>query len=195
MNGHRRFGASALSGVAAAALVLGAGLAFAPIGSARAAPAPEFTLEFGGLEPGVPQTDVGAFTIEQAADLVLFEWSEATGLLAGIDTQVGERVALDVEVCDSAGMCLDPRSLAGPVPFAAGVGSLTVTAQLTAAVEPGESGSVVGRLAFVGEETGLAATGSDAAQLLAAALASIAVGALVFALVRRRGELRDAGSG
>ncbi len=74
------------------------------------------------------------------------------------------------------------------MPFAAGVGALTVTAELTAAVEPGESGSVVGRLAFVAEESGLAATGSDAAQWLAAALAAIAVGALVFALVRRRDD-------
>ena len=83
----------------------------------------------------MPQTDVGTFTLEQAADLVLFEWSEATGLLAGIDTQVGERVALDVEVCDSAGTCLDPRNLTGPVPFAAGVGALTVTASRPTSVE------------------------------------------------------------
>jgi hypothetical protein len=195
MNGQRRFALSTLSAFAAAALVLGAGLAFGSVGSARAAPAPEFTLSFDGLEPGVPQTDVGTFTLERPADLVLFEWSEAVGLLAGVDTQVGERVVLDVEVCDAAGMCLDPTTLGGAVPFAAGTGSLTVTAELTAVVAPGEAGSIVGRLAFVAEESGLAATGSDTAPWLAAALAAIAVGTLVFALVRRRGDPLDGWSG
>jgi hypothetical protein len=205
MNGSRGWGVSVFSAAVAAALTLGAAFALAPGGSARAAPALEFSLDFSNLQPGVPQTEVGTFELEQDADLVTFDWIERVGLLAEAGPQAGERVVIEVVVCDSVGTCLDPRAITDPVPFAAGTGSLSVTLQLSDAVEPGESGSVVGRLTFVAEDApglpggegpaagggGLALTGPDAAPWIAAGAASIAVGALVFALVRRRGDARD----
>lgn len=184
MIGYRRFGVSVLAAFAAAALALGAGLALVPGGSARAAPAPEFSLEFPGLTPGVPQTDVGTFSLERPADLVAFEWLEQVGVLAP------GAVAIDIEACDSAGSCVDPRTIAGPVPFAAGTGTVTVTVELIGAVGNGETGSLVGRISFAAEE-GLAATGFDALPWLAAGIAGVLIGVLVFVLVRRRGDARD----
>ena len=185
MNSSRRSWVSALAGFGAAAVALGAGLALGPVGSARAAPAPEFTLEFLELEPGVPQTDVGTFALDRAADLVAFEWLELVGVLAPAATTI------DIEVCDSAGSCVDPRTIAGPVPFASGTGSVTVTVELVGAVGSGETGSLVGRLSFAAADEGLAATGSDVESWLAAGIAAIALGTLVFVLVRRRGTPRD----
>ena len=95
MNGYRRYGVSALSALAAASLALGVGLALAPFGPARAAPTPEFTLEFPGLVPGVPQTDSATYTLERDADLVSFAWLERSGVLAndnGRDRHRGVRL-------------------------------------------------------------------------------------------------------
>ena len=189
MNGYRRFGVSAIAAFAAVALALGTGLALGPVGIARAAPAPEFTLEFPGLEPGIPQTDTGTFVLDRAADLVLFEWLEQAGVLAP------GAVTVDVTACDSAGNCVDPRTIGGPVPFAAGTGSLTVTATLVGVVEPGATGSLVGRMSFTAEDQVLAATGFAAASWLAAGIAGIAIGTLVFVLIRRRRDPSDEWSG
>ena len=60
MSGSRRFGASAIGALVVTILAIGTGLALAPT-AADAAPAPEFTLDFPGLQPGVPQTDTGSF--------------------------------------------------------------------------------------------------------------------------------------
>lgn len=181
MNGSRKWSSSALGAVVALALALGTCILLAPVGSARAAPAPEITLVFTGLEPGVPQTEVGSFTLERDADLVLFEWLEQLGVLAPT------RVALDIEACDSAGMCVDPSAITGPVPFAAGTGTLSITAELIAPAENGETGSITGRLSFAADDL-LASTGSEWAPWAAAGLAAIAVGALVLALIRARRE-------
>jgi hypothetical protein len=180
MIGYRRVGASVVGAVAAAALALGIGLAVAPVGTARAAPAPEFTLEFTDLQPGVPQTDSGTFTLDRAADLVSFAWIEQVGTLS-------DSIVFDVEACDSTGSCVDPTALTGPVPFAAGLGTLTVTAELTAAAGNGETSSSIGRLSFVADDP-LALTGSDVAPWIAAGIAAVAVGALILALTRRRGD-------
>ena len=99
-------------------------------------------------------------------------------------------VAIEIEACDSAGSCVDPRTIVGPVPFAAGIGSVTVTVELIGVVGNGETGSLVGRMSFAAEE-GLAATGYDALPWLAAGIAAVAIGALVYVLVRRRGDPRD----
>lgn len=179
MNTARRLGAGAVLAAIVAALALGAGLASVTDGSAEAAPAPEFTLEYTGLEMGVPQSDAGTFTLERDADLVLFEWLQQAGVLAP------NRVALDVEVCDSTGRCVDPRTITGPVPFAAGTGTLTVTAELIAPAGNGESGSISGRLSFTADDA-LAISGSDWGPWLAGAFAAVAVGALVLALISSR---------
>ena len=180
MNGYRKWGSSALGAVIAAALALGAFLLLAPIGSAQAAPTPEFTLVYTGLQQGVPQTEVGSFTLERDADLVLFEWLDRAGVLAP------PRVALDVEVCDSAGNCFDPTAITGPVPFAAGTGTLAITAELMTPAENGETGSITGRMSFTAPDDALAATGSEWAPWISAGLATVAVGELVLALIRGR---------
>ena len=174
MNGYRRFGVSVLAAFAAAALALGVGWPSSPVGSARAAPAPEFTLEFAGLEPGVPQTDVGTFSLDRAADLVAFEWLEQVGVLAP------GAVAIDMEACDSAGSCVDPRTIAGPVPFAAGTGSVTVT--VGAGRRRRQRRDRLARRPDVVRRGGRARRdGIRRAPWLAAGIAGIAVGALVFA--------------
>ena len=180
MNASRSWGSSALGAVVAAALALGACLLLAPVGSAQAAPAPEFTLVYTGLEQGVPQTEVGSFVLERDADLVLFEWLDRAGVLAP------DRAELDVEVCDSAGNCFDPTAITGPVPFAAGTATVAVTAELVTPAENGETGSITGRLSFTAPDDALAATGSEWAPWISAGLAAVAVGALVLALVRSR---------
>jgi hypothetical protein len=64
---------------------------------------------------------------------------------------------------------------------------VTVTAELTQAAGNGETGSIVGQLTFVADDE-LAFTGSNVAPWLATALAALAVGALLLALLRRRQE-------
>ena len=184
MTGYRKWGSSALGAVIAAALALGACLLLAPVGSAQAAPTPEFTLVYTGLQQGVPQTEVGSFVLERDADLVLFEWLEQAGVLAPT------RVALDVEVCDSSGNCFDPRAITGPVPFAAGTGTLAITAELIAPADNGETGSITGRMSFTAPDDALAATGAEWAPWVSAGLAAVAVGALVLALIRDRRGMR-----
>jgi hypothetical protein len=184
MNRLRSFGASAAAAVVAAALVVGLGMALASVGPARAAPAPEFTLVFTGLQPGVPQTDSGTFSLDRDADLVLFEWLEQTGVLAP------DRATLDVEVCDSAGTCLDPRTLTGPVAFAAGTATLSVTAELTAPADNGEAGTITGRLSFTADDE-LAASGWMWMPWITAALAALSVGALVLAITGHRRASAD----
>lgn len=172
----RRLGASAIAAFAATALALGAAFSLGPTGSARAAPAPIFTLDFTGLTPGVPVTETGAFTLDRDATLASFVWLERIGVMNFVD--------LTVEVCDSAGTCVDPLVGAGTA-FAAGVSTVTVTAVLTGQAGNGETGSIVGQLAFVADDE-LAATGAQLAPWLASAAAVIALGALILAGVRRR---------
>ena len=103
MNGHRRFGVSALAALAASALALGVGLALAPVGS----PAPRPLR----VHSGVPGTRSRVFRRPRSAPSRStapptsspFEWLEQVGVLAP------GAVAIDIEVCDSAGSCLDPR--------------------------------------------------------------------------------------
>lgn len=177
MNRSRGLAASAIGAFVVAAVALGAGLALAPVGAARAAPAPLFTLEFTGLTPGVPQTESSAFQLDRAATLASFAWLEQTGVMASI--------ALDIEVCDSTGSCVDPTALGAGFPFAAGTVSVAVTAELAQAAGNGETGSIVGQLTFVADDD-LAFTGANAAPWAATALAALAVGALLLALLRRR---------
>ena len=179
MNRSRRVGASAVVALAAGAFALGLGLALTPFLPARAAPAPEFTLEFPGLVPGVPQTDSATYTLERDADLVSFAWLERVGLLSHDATTV------EIEVCDSAGRCVDPTAIAEPVAFRAGIGSVTVTVELVTQAGNGETGAMSGRLSFLADDS-LAATGADAAPWIAAGAAAVAVGALGVALTRRR---------
>jgi hypothetical protein len=93
-------------------------------------------------------------------------------------------VDLTVEVCDSAGTCVDPVVGAGTA-FAAGVSTVAVTAVLSGQAGNGETGSIVGQLTFVAEDE-LAATGAALAPWLASAAAVVALGALLLAVVRRR---------
>ena len=184
MSRYRRFSVSALAALAAGSVALGLGLALTPFLPARAAPTPEFTLEFPGLVPGIPQTDSATYTLERNADLVSFAWLERSGVLTDAASTV------DIQVCDSAGHCLDPTALAGPVAFAAGAGTVTVTVELIGATDNGESGAMSGRLSFLADEN-LAVTGADAAPWLAAGAAAVAVGALGLALTRRRERPTD----
>ena len=186
MSRARRFGASAFGALVVAILAIGTGLALAP-GAANAAPAPEFSLDFSGLQPGVPQTETGGFTLDRAADLVAFDWLARAGVLASA-------VIIDIEVCDSAGNCVDPRTIAGSVPFAAGAATVTVPVELPAAAGNGQTGTAVGRLTFQANDD-LAATGFPAAPWIAGGIAVIAVGALLVALVRRRDDPGEGQSG
>ncbi len=182
MNGARRIGSTALGAAIAAALALGLGLLLVPEGSASAAPSPEFTLEYTGLQTGVPQTETGGFTLDRDAQLVLFEWLQQTGLFAP------DRATLDVDVCDSGDTCLDPRTFAGPVMLAAGPVTVSVTVTLTTPADNGESGSLSGRLSFTADDA-LAASGSTWAPWIAAGIAAVSVGALVLALTRRHDQV------
>jgi len=187
MNRVPRLGSTALGASLAAALALGGGILLMPGSPARAEPTPEFTLVYTGLEQGVPQTEVGSFTLDRDADLVLFEWLEQTGVLAP------DRAVLEVELCDAGGTCLDPRTIGSPVPLTAGTATLAVTAELTAPADNGEAGSLSGRLSFTADDP-LAPTGATWAPWLAAGIAAVAVGALVLALTRRRGQVASQSS-
>ncbi|MDY0909423.1 hypothetical protein [Microbacterium sp. CFBP9034] len=177
MNRPRRWWTCTLAGLVAGSVALGVGLALVPVVSARAAPTPEFTLEFLGLTPGVPHTDTGTYILERDAHLVDFDWLELSGVLAD------EGVTIDIDVCDAAGRCIDPTALADPVRFAGGVHTVSVTVELAAAPDNGEVGAISGRLSFLAED-GLAVTGGDAAPWLAAGAAALAVTALGLALTR-----------
>jgi hypothetical protein len=169
----------ALVACAIALAILGVGAASA----ARAAPAPVFTLSFDALEVGVPVTETGAFTLDRDAELVAFAWLERQGVMTQVD--------LIIEACDSGGTCVDPTTLAGGVPFAAGTGTVSVTATLAATADPGSAGSVVGQLTFTAADD-LAATGFEASAWLLWAVALVCLG--VFAVLAVRGRRSRRGS-
>ncbi|AYF98800.1 hypothetical protein [Protaetiibacter intestinalis] len=170
---RRWVGTAAFATVALSAIGLAAG------GAAHAAP-PEptvFLLEFDLLEQGVPQTRSDDFSLGREAQLTGFSWLEREGVMQDVD--------LRIEVCASSGVCVDPQNLAGPVTFAAGATTVTVTATLTA--PPGEdpTGSVLGRLTFTADDR-LGATGVDVGAAVMWAAAVLMVGFLLIALVRSR---------
>ena len=187
MNGYRKWGSSALGAVVAAALALGACLLLAPVGCgtgrARA-----------GVHARVHRSCSRACRRRRWAaspSSATRTWCCSNGsIVPGVLAPA--RVALDVEVCDSAGSCFDPTAITGPVPFAAGTGTLAITAELMTPAENGETGSITGRLSFTAPDDALAATGSEWAPWISAGLAAVAVGALVLALVRSRRGTGDA---
>jgi hypothetical protein len=179
----RRFGVVTLT--VGAFIVSGALLALVEQGPAHAAPTPEFTLAFDGLEPGVPQTRSDSFVLDRDATLIGFAWLERTGVMTD--------ATLSIEVCDAASTCLDPATLSSGVAMVAGPVVVTVTTELDAAAPPGAAGSVVGRLSFVADDE-LASTGADPLPWLAVGAAAVALGVLVVAFVeRRRGPRRGHG--
>lgn len=179
----RRSGLAVLA--AGALLVAGAVLSLVQQESARAAPAPAFTLQFDDLTPGVPQERTDSFVLERDAALVSFAWLEREGILADAD--------LAITVCDAAATCLDPSTASEPVDMIAGTVDVTVATRLAATAPPGGSGSVVGQLSFVADDD-LAATGANPLQWLAVGAAAVALGAVAIA-ASGRGRREVAGSG
>ncbi len=185
MNRYRRFSVSALAALAAGSVALGLGLALTPFLPARAAPDPRVHPRVPGAGAGHPADRLGDLHARaQRRSRVI----RMAGAVRGAEPTTASTV--DIEVCDSAGRCLDPTALAGPVAFAAGAGTVTVTVELIGATDNGESGAMSGRLSFLADEN-LAVTGADAAPWLAAGAAAVAVGALGLALTRRRERPTD----
>jgi hypothetical protein len=176
---------SVLGALVAAALALGVGVVLGPADSAGAAQTPEFSLAFVGLEPGVPMSESATFVLDRDATLVSFEWIERAGLF------INPAVTIDIEVCDSAGTCVDPTVDVG-VPFAAGISTVSVTVEMLEQIGNGATGAIAGRLTFVADDelppiAGLLPiTGLGAMPWLAAGAAAIGVGALLMVLLGRR---------
>jgi len=150
------------------------GVAVLPLAPTLAAPTPVFTLEFGGLEPGVAEMRSDSFELDREATLVDFAWVERTGVLAD--------AALIVELCGIGPGCIDPTT-AGDTFFYPGTMFVNVTAQLPPTAQGGEPGVLLGQFTFTAPE--LASTGWDAAPWLAAGAALVTVGVLFAALGRR----------
>ncbi|MCS0500707.1 hypothetical protein [Protaetiibacter mangrovi] len=139
----------------AALLVLGAlvacvGGALLPASTARSAPALQFVLDFGRLDPGATATRTGEAALARDATLVAFSWVERDGVLVD--------AVLDVDVC-GAGVACAPVSSAVGSAFGAGRVSVTVTARLADDVDPGGEGTAIGVLTFQADD--LAPTGPD----------------------------------